>query len=434
MIPYEIILKKRNGEELSKEEIDFMVQGFTKGEIPDYQMAAFLMAVFFRGMSFRETKDLTLSMMNSGKVLDLSAVGKMTVDKHSTGGVGDKVSLILAPLVASAGVVVPMMSGRGLGHTGGTLDKLESISGFNVNLSEEQFIEQLKKIGVAIIGQTKDIAPADKKIYALRDVTATVDSIPLITASIMSKKFAEGTDAIVMDVKWGSGAFMQTLESAEELARTIVGVGKEAGKKVVAYITDMNEPLGKMVGNAVEVKESIEALKGNGEGRLMEVVMTLASEMLVIGGVAKDRNSAFEVLKGKISDGSALDKFRQMVEMQGGNPEVVDNPDVLPKAKKVIDVKSDRGGFITAVNTVDVGISALLLGAGRTKADDVIDHAVGIEILKRIGDKVDKGEVMARFFVNDDRNLDEAVKRFLNAYEIGDARPEERKVVVERFD
>ncbi|KPL03790.1 MAG: hypothetical protein AMJ90_03250 [candidate division Zixibacteria bacterium SM23_73_2] len=418
MRAYQIISKKRDGEKLKKEEIDIFIDGYTKGKVPDYQMSAFLMAVFLKGMDIEETADLTFSMMRTGRVLDLSEIPLAKIDKHSTGGVGDKVSLILAPLVASCGVCVPMLSGRGLGHTGGTLDKLESIPGFKTSLSLKQFERNLKKIGVCVMGQTQDIAPADKKIYALRDVTATVESIPLITSSILSKKLAEGADGIVFDVKMGNGAFMQDQENAITLAQTLIKVGKKLKKRMVALVTDMNEPLGEAVGNSLEVIESIQALKGNFKEDLMEVTLALGSYMLILGKRVKSFGKGEEILLQAIRDGKALEKFRQMVKAQGGDERVIDNYELLPKAKFEISVKSPKSGYIKSIDTKKIGLAAVELGAGREKKDDKIDPAVGFLIKKKVGDYDKKGEVIAKVLANDKNKGEVAKDRILSSYTI----------------
>lgn len=431
---YEIISKKRDGEKLSKEEIDFFIDGYTKEKIPDYQMSAFLMAIFLNGMDIDETANLTLSMMRTGKTLDLSEVPQVKVDKHSTGGVGDKVSLILAPLVASCGLCVPMLSGRGLGHTGGTLDKLESISGFKTSFSLKKFEKNLKEIGLCIIGQTEDIAPADKKIYALRDVTATVDSIPLITSSILSKKLTEGADVIVFDVKVGNGAFMQDEKRAISLAQTLIQVGKRLKKKMVALITDMNEPLGEAVGNSLEVIESIEALKGNFQKDLMEVTFALGSCMLILGKRVKRFEKAKEILNQAIKDGKALDKFRQMIERQGGESRVIDNYNLLPKAQFEILVKSPKSGHLRSVDTKKIGFSAVELGAGRERKEDKIDHSVGFLIKKKVGDYVKKGDVIAKVLANDKNKGEVAKGKILSAYEISRTKSKRLKTILYLVD
>ena len=417
MRAYNIIMKKRDGLELTSEEIEFMVNEYCAERIPDYQMAAFLMAIYLKGMDARETADLTMAMLHSGEVVDLSSIGKTTVDKHSTGGVGDKVSLILAPVVAAAGIPVPMMSGRGLGHTGGTLDKLESIPGFRTQLSEEEFIDAVRKIGLAIIGQTKSLAPADKKMYALRDVTATVESIPLITGSILSKKLAAGVDALVMDVKTGKGAFMSTLEQASELARTIIDTAAIMKKKVVALITDMNQPLGMAAGNALEIEETVATLEGKGPEDLKEIVLALAGHMLFLGGVSPDpvegRKKAVELLES----GAGLKKFKEMVEIQGGDVKAIDDTSLLPRAAHKIPVKAEKAGFVHELNALEVGLVCVALGAGRETVDSDIDLAVGVVLEKKIGDSVEEGSTLAVIHANepDVRNL---VDRLRGAYTI----------------
>jgi len=388
--PVDLIRKKRDGGRLSKVEIQFLISEYLKGAISDYQFAAFLMAVYFQGMDFQETTDLTSAMQYSGKVLDLSDIGKPKLDKHSTGGIGDKVSLILAPLVASCGICVPMISGRGLGHTGGTLDKLESIPNFRTDLSIRKFKAQLKKIGVAIIGQTDEIVPADRKIYALRDVTATVDSIPLISASIMSKKLAEDLDGLVLDVKFGSGAFMREYKRAKELAQTMIQIGKLSGVKVVAILTDMNSPLGEYVGNSLEVIESIEALKGRGPNDLMELVFALGEAMLEIAQI----NGGRRLLQEKIDSGDALNKFKEMIYYQGGSPEIVEDYTKLSVAKSRVKVLSPKSGYIQKIDNYGIGMGLVKLGGGRLKKEDSIDLSCGFRVYKKIGDYVKKGECL----------------------------------------
>jgi len=392
--PISLIHKKRNGKSLTREEIQFLISGYTKDKIPDYQLAAFLMAVYFQGMDFQEITDLTQAMLSSGKVLDLSDVKKTKVDKHSTGGIGDKVSLILAPLVASCGICVPMISGRGLGHTGGTLDKLESITGFRTNLTIKQFKNQLRKIGVAMIGQTAEIAPADKKIYALRDVTATVDSIPLIAASIMSKKLAEDLDGLVLDVKFGSGAFMSDFKKAKELAQTMVQIGKRSGVKTIALLTDMNNPLGDYVGNSLEIIETIESLKNRGPKDLMEVTFTLAEQMLKIAKIKGGR----KLLEKKIKTGAAMNKFREIISYQGGDVRVIEDYTRLPIAKNKIKVQAQKSGFIHFIDSFQIGMLLIKLGGGRLKIEDKIDHSCGFRVCKKIGDFVEKGECLVEIF------------------------------------
>ncbi len=391
---YELILRKRNRGRLSQAEIEGLVTGYTKGDVPDYQMAAWLMAVFFRGMTNEETAALTGAMMNSGKVFDLSDIPGPKIDKHSTGGVGDKVSLILAPLVAACGVKVPMVSGQGLGHTGGTLDKLASIPGFRTNLRFRQFHDTLQDLGCCIMGQTRELCPADRQMYALRDVTATVDSIPLIAASIMSKKLAEGIDGLVLDVKTGTGAFMSRTPQARRLARTMIGIGSRMGKKVVALVTGMWEPLGEAVGNSVEVVESIEALKGNWRMDLEEVTLALGEEMLLLAGRAGTRAQARRLLMRALTRGAGLDRFRAMVKAQGGDPGVVDDYDLLPGAKYTIPVLSPDSGYVRAIDALQVGLLAVELGAGRKTLGSKVNPGVGLRFRKKVGDRVEPGEVL----------------------------------------
>jgi len=430
----DIIVKKRNGEELNKQEIDFLIDGFVREEIPDYQMAAFLMSVYFLGMSFAETALLTRLMMDSGEKFDLSGIKAMKVDKHSTGGVGDKVSLILAPLVASAGIPVPMVSGRGLGHTGGTLDKLESIPGFCTNLKEEDFIRQVKKIGTAIIGQTDNFVPADKKLYALRDVTGTVDSIPLISASIVSKKVASGTDGFVFDVKTGTGAFMPTQEKAKELARCLIGVVRELGKKAIALITDMNQPLGEAVGNSLEVIECISVLKEEiTVPDLKEICLELGARMLVLGEKESSIEKAKNTLEQKLHSGEALEKFRQMVEAQGGDSGIIDKPllcDVSPKNSLF---KAPQKGYIAAYNTREIGNASMILGAGRLTYDDPIDYGVGLLVHKKIGDFVEKGKPLFTLYYREDKSLEQAEKRLASAIKISGEKINPQKLIKEEI-
>ena len=380
---YDIIMKKRNGGALSKEEIRFFIEGYTKGEIPDYQVSALMMAIYFQKMTERETYELTMAMAHSGEMLDLSSIHGRKVDKHSTGGVGDKTSLALTPMVAACGIPVAKMSGRGLGHTGGTIDKLESFPGFSTSLTTEQFIENVNKIGIAIMGQTADLAPADKKLYALRDVTATVDNMSLIASSIMSKKLAAGADAIVLDVKTGSGAFMKSREDAFALAEEMVKIGKNAGRRTIAVISDMDQPLGMAVGNALEVKEAIATLRGEGPKDFTELCMVLGSQMLMAGGKALSVEQARAALTKVIEDGSALRKLSEFVEAQGGDPTAVTDPSLLPKASMVVPVCADRDGFVGQIACEDVGICSLLLGGGRETKESKIDLSVGILLEKK---------------------------------------------------
>lgn len=429
-LPYELIFKKRNGGRLTHEEIDFLVGRYTSGEIPDYQMSAFLMAVFFRGMDDSETAAFTKSMMTSGEVMDMRGrFGSRTVDKHSTGGVGDKVSLPLAPAVAACGVPVPMMSGRGLGHTGGTLDKLESIPGYKTQLSKDEFLNVLGKVGCAIVGQTDKIAPADKKMYALRDVTATVDCIPLIAASILSKKLAAGPESLVLDVKTGNGAFMQKLEDSKRLAQAMLGICKKAGRPAVAFITDMDEPLGLAIGNAPEIRETIECLSGGGPADLRELVITFGAEMLRLAGKTKNTPEGRRAIETVISNGRAKQKFADMIAAQGGDPKVVDDPARLPSAKFVEAMESPKSGVLQRMAARDIGVAALLLGAGRIRASDTVDYAAGIVLSKKTGAKVKKGETIAYLHTNDHARLSDARDRFLSAIKIGAAKPKKRKLI-----
>ncbi len=396
----DLIQKKRDGAELSADEINFIIEGFTDGTIPDYQMSAWAMAVYFQGMSEQEISHLTAAMVKSGETLDLSAIDGIKVDKHSTGGVGDKVSLIVGPLVASVGVPVAKMSGRGLGHTGGTIDKLESIPGFNVELTAEQFVNQVNKYKIAIVSQSGNLTPADKKLYALRDVTATVNSIPLIASSIMSKKIASGADAIVLDVKVGSGAFMKSLADARKLAETMVGIGKKLKRRTIAVLSDMSQPLGYEIGNANEVKEAIDVLRGNGEERLTEICLTIAAYMTVAGEVYPNFETARQKLTEVLSSGAALEKLKQFISAQGGDPELVDNPNKLPAAKHRIEVRAKEEGYIEKINAEMVGTAAMMLGAGRKTKNDRIDHAAGVTLLKKIGDPLEMGELLAVLHTN----------------------------------
>lgn len=405
---YDIILKKRKGLELSKEEIEFFVNGFTKGEVPDYQASALLMAIFFNKMNKRETADLTMAMVNSGDKIDLSSINGVKVDKHSTGGVGDKTSICLTPLVASLGVPVAKMSGRGLGHTGGTIDKLEAFNGFSVELSEETFINNSNTIGIALTGQTGNIAPADKKIYALRDVTATVDNMSLIASSIMSKKIASGADAIVLDVKVGDGAFMKTPEDAKALAREMVDIGSSVGRKTIGVISDMDQPLGYAIGNSLEVKEAIELLKGNGPKDLLELTLTLGSYMLVCGKTARNFEEGKALLLENINNGKGLEKLKEFVKAQGGDASLIDDTDKFPKAKYVVEVKAAQSGVISKINAEAFGLIAMELGAGRETKESIIDLSVGIVLNKKRGEVVKEGDILAYIHSNDESNIEKA--------------------------
>jgi pyrimidine-nucleoside phosphorylase len=400
MNPVELIRKKREGAALTREELEELISRYVTGEVPDYQMSAFLMAVYFRGMNVEETAALTEVMLHSGDVADLSSVPGIKVDKHSTGGVGDKVSLILAPMVAACGVPVPMISGRGLGHTGGTLDKLESIPGFNTNFSISDFRKIIAETGLVLIGQTKEIAPADKRMYALRDVTATVESIPLIAGSIMSKKLAEGVDALVLDVKTGNGAFMQTYDDSLALARALVGIGNKMGKKTVGFITDMSQPLGYMIGNWFEVVESVECLRGKNVPDLMEVTYVLGGAMLWLGGKANSIEDGMKQCKSAIYSGKAYEKFCQIVTRQGGDVSFIEQPGKYRTAAHGIDVRSRAAGYVVGFDTMKIGFLGIELGAGRKKVDDVIDPAAGILLRKKIGDRVEAGEMIASIHTN----------------------------------
>ncbi|ARJ13483.1 MULTISPECIES: pyrimidine-nucleoside phosphorylase [Staphylococcus] len=396
----DIIEKKRDGKELTTDEINFFIEGYTKGDIPDYQAASLAMAIFFQDMTEQERAALTLAMVHSGDVIDLSQINGVKVDKHSTGGVGDTTTLVLAPLVAAVGVPVAKMSGRGLGHTGGTIDKLESVEGFHVEISEDEFIKLVNEDRVAVIGQTGNLTPADKKLYALRDVTGTVNSIPLIASSIMSKKIAAGADAIVLDVKTGSGAFMKTLEDAEQLAHAMVSIGNHVGRKTMAIISDMSQPLGNAIGNALELREAIETLNGHGPEDLTELVLTLGSQMVVLGQQAETLEEARRKLKQAIQDGTALAKFKQFIANQGGNPHIVDHPELLPQAQYKIELPAQKTGTITEMIANDIGIASMMLGAGRQTKEDTIDLGVGIVLNKKVGDTVKEGEPLLTIYSN----------------------------------
>ena len=412
----DIIEKKRDGHELTTAEINFFIEGYTKGEIPDYQASALAMAIFFQDMTDRERADLTRAMVESGDTIDLSAIDGVKVDKHSTGGVGDTTTLVLAPLVASLGVPVAKMSGRGLGHTGGTIDKLESIAGFHVELTREQFIDLVNRDKVAVIGQSGNLTPADKKLYALRDVTGTVNSIPLIASSIMSKKIAAGADAIVLDVKTGDGAFMKTQEDAEKLAHAMVRIGNHVGRKTIAIISDMSQPLGFAIGNALEVKEAIETLQGKGPKDLTELVLTLGSQMVILAGKAKTSEEAKEMLLDAIHSGKALAKFKEFLANQGGDASIVDDLTKLPQAKYKIELPAKQSGYISRMVAAEIGVASMILGAGRATKEDVIDLAVGLVLHKKVGDKVEEGESILTIYSNRENVEDVKQKLYDNIF------------------
>jgi pyrimidine-nucleoside phosphorylase len=420
----DIIIKKRERGELTRAEIEFFINGFAKGEIPDYQAAAFAMAILLNGMTSQETTDLTLAMAHSGEVLDLSDVVDIAVDKHSSGGVGDKTTLVVLPIVAACGLPCGKMSGRGLGFSGGTLDKLESIPGYNVNLSTEQFKKQLKEIGLVLTGQSADLAPADGKLYALRDVTGTVPSIPLIASSIMSKKIAAGADVIVLDVKTGNGAFMETLEDARKLAKLMVSIGELAGRHVTALLSDMNQPLGFAVGNALEVQEAIETLHNGGPADFREHCLHVAAHMLVPTKRAPDLDSARQMAEAALQNGSAWEKFRLLVQHQGGNVAFVDQPERLPKARFVETIPSPESGYLSHIDARTIGEASVALGAGRAKKSDPVDHAVGFEVLHKVGERVEKGQPLVVVHANDENRLAEARKAALLAHQFSDSRVE----------
>src|SRR5277367_3888714 len=426
----DLIRKKRDSGEHTRPEIDFLIASYTRGEIPDYQMAAWLMAAWLRGLNRAELTFLTEAMLHSGEILDHSAIPGKKVDKHSTGGVGDKTSLILAPIVAAGGLTVPMISGRGLGHTGGTLDKLESIPGFNVNLDLDEFFNVLRKCGMGLIGQTTEIAPADKKIYALRDATSTVENIGLICASIMSKKLAEGIDALVLDVKTGSGAFMKSEEDSVHLAEIMVETGERMGKKMVALITDMNQPLGRMAGHANEVIECIDVLNGRGPADLRELSLELSAWMFYLGERTKSLAEARRLAEEMIASGKAKEKFKQGIRLQGGDDRVVDDPRLLPQARSHTDVPSRSAGFIMATDCEQLGTALATLGGGREKKEDTIDHAVGLEFHKRIGDRIEKDEPLAKIHYNSGAKLAEAQSFIAESYQIGEFAPPEKPMLI----
>lgn len=424
----DIIEKKKCNEELSREEIHFLIDGYTKGSIPDYQMSAFMMAVYFNGMSSLETAILTQEMLHSGDVLDLSAIKGIKVDKHSTGGVGDKTSIAVGPIVAACGIPVAKMSGRGLGHTGGTLDKLESIPGLSVSVSEEDFIQQVNNIKIAIIGQTGSLDPADKKMYALRDVTGTVNSIPLIASSIMSKKLAAGTDAILLDVKYGDGAFMKTVEEAKTLAKTMISIGSHLGKDTRATISNMNQPLGNAIGNSLEVKEAIETLKGNGPTDFRELCYEAASTMLLMAKKASSLEEAQEMVQKVIDNGKALETLALMVQSQGGDPEYIRHPELFTEAKEKIEVYSEKEGYVSSLEALSLGLVSMKLGGGRAKIEDQIDYSVGLVLHKKIGDYVKKGDSLLTVHTNNGLK-EELRKEILDAYRFSKEKVERPKLI-----
>ena len=427
---YDIILKKREGQTLTAQELNFFIEKFTQGVIPDYQASALMMAIYFKGLDSNETLALTKAMIRSGEVIDLSSIPGIKVDKHSTGGVGDKTSIVLGPLVAACGVPVAKLSGRGLGHTGGTIDKLESFSGFNVNLSELEFIHNVKAIGIAITAQTANLAPADKKLYALRDVTATVENKSLIAGSIMSKKLASGSDAIVLDVKCGDGAFMKEPEDAFELARVMVDIGNGMRKKTVAIVSDMEQPLGRSVGNSLEVIEAIETLKGNGPKDLVELCMALGERMLTLGGIANEVQVARVKLQEAIASGAALEKLKQFVEAHGGDSGQVDDTTSLPNAKYSREIMAEQSGFVTSIKAEQVGIAAMQLGAGRGTKESEIDLSAGVYLHKKVGERLDIGEPIVTLFTSTKEKLDLAEEKVITAYSIGTEKVQQRVLVL----
>lgn len=426
---YDIILKKREGEKLTKEEIDFVIKGYTEGSIPDYQMSSLLMAIYFQKMDEEETANLTMAMANSGEIINLSYIEGIKVDKHSTGGVGDTTTLVLGPMVAAAGAPVAKMSGRGLGHTGGTIDKLESIKGFSVEMTNEKFIKNVNDIKIAVGGQTANLAPADKKLYALRDVTGTVDNISLIASSIMSKKIASGADCIVLDVKTGTGAFMKTIDDSFALARAMVDIGTKVGRNTVGVVSDMDQPLGYAVGNALEIKEAIDTLKGHGPADLSELCMVLGSYMLILAGKANNPEEARVKLENCIEDGSAFEKFREFVIAQGGDVSMIDNPELLPAANYIVEVKASEEGYISKIVADEIGAAALILGAGRETKESSIDLSVGITIKKKVSDYVKEGDVLAIIHRNDETKIRKSEAEILKAYHITSNVSEKRPLI-----
>jgi len=431
---YDIIYKKREGKSLSAEEIKYLIDAYVKGDVPDYQMSAWAMAVFFQGMNKEEIAHLTMFMAESGERIDFSFLEGINVDKHSTGGVGDKTSLVLVPLVAAAGVKMPKMSGRGLGHTGGTIDKLESIPGFKTNLSRDEFLENINNHGAAIIAQSGNLTPADKKLYALRDVTATIDSIPLIASSIMSKKIAAGAKGVVLDVKTGSGAFMQEREKSKELARAMVDIGKQLKLKTIAVITNMEQPLGKYVGNALEVKEAILTLKGKGSKDLKELSLTLAAELMIISGKTNDFNKAYKMVEEILDSGRALQKFADIIAAQHGDARVIENLSLLPEAKIIYEIKSNKDGYVKKIDAREIGLIAMNIGAGRETKNNNIDPAVGVVLNKKVGDKVDSGDVLAELHLNNELLRNEAAERLKRAFIISKKPAHKNELIYDIID
>ena len=426
----DIIIKKKQGLILTEQEIHFMIDGFVKGIIPEYQISALLMAICFQGLNKQEQVDLTMEMLNSGDKNDLSGIDGLCVDKHSTGGVGDKTTLVVAPIIAACGLKMAKMSGRGLGHTGGTLDKLESIPGFNISVTTDAFFKQVNEIGLAVVGQTKNITPADKKLYALRDVTGTIESVGLIAGSIMSKKLASGASNILLDVKVGDGAFMKTKDDALVLAKAMVEIGNSCGRKTVAMLTDMDQPLGCAVGNSLEVIEAIDTLKGKGPKRFTELCYEICAEMLISSGTVKEKEDAFELITSKISSGEALHKFKEMIEYQSGDSKVIDDYSLFPSAKSIVAIKSDKTGWVNKIGTYNIGVAAMMLGAGRQVKDDNIDYGVGIKILKEVGDYVSENETIAYLYTNGVAT-ESAYDLVLKSFELSDKNVGKRPIVLD---
>jgi pyrimidine-nucleoside phosphorylase len=434
MTANELIRKKRDGASLSSAELQFMIGGFVEGTIPEYQMSSFLMATYFRGMTPEETREFTRLMLHSGEVIDLSNIPGVKVDKHSTGGVGDKISLPLTPIVAACGVAVPMISGRGLGHTGGTLDKLESIPGFSTSLSIGEYKKVIAEVGAVMIGQTEEIAPADKKMYSLRDVTATIESIPLIAGSIMSKKLAEGIDALVLDVKTGRGAFMPTYERAAELATALVGIGNSFGKKTIGFITGMNQPLGYMIGNWLEVVESVECLRGKDVPDVMELTYVLGGAMVMLGKKAQSVKEGVERCKEVVANGKAYEKFIHLVKRQGGDVSFIEHLEKYPRSKYSGEIKSSQSGVVARIDSLELGLTCIGLGAGRTKVDDVIDPKAGIKLTKKVGDAVSAGETLAIFYTDRKSTIEPASERIMHAFAVETLRPVSQPLIISQVD